>query len=97
MAETVTLQLSDDMARSARETARRTGRQVEDVLTDPIRRAVADDDMTLLVPGAGYPIYTPYGNEAVAQGLLDALHAEEGVTHTADQEYVDRERASWDG
>ncbi len=86
MSKTVMLHLSDDVAHYARETARRTGRQVEDVLTDWIRRAVADDDTTLLVPDAEYPIYTPYGNEAVAQRLLNALYAEEGVTHTADQE-----------
>ncbi len=76
MPETVLLYLSDDMARYARETARRTGRQAEDVLTDLIRHAVANDDTTVLVPGAEYPIHTPYGNEASVQGLLNALNVQ---------------------
>ena len=30
--------------------------------------------MASLAAGVEYPLYTPYGNEAAAQGLLDALH-----------------------
>jgi hypothetical protein len=77
MAEAITLTLPDDVALQARETARRTGRQMEDVLTDWIRRGAARDDATLIESGAAYPIYTPYGNESAAQGLLDALRAAE--------------------
>lgn len=86
MAEAITLELSDEVARHAREAARRTGRQVEDVLTDWISRGAVSDDTTLLVPGAAYPIYTPYGNEVAAQGLLDALKAEGVGAHVTDRE-----------
>lgn len=85
MAEAVTLELSDDVVRQARESAHRTGRLVEDVLTDWISRGAASDDTTRLVPGDAYPIYTPYGNEAATQGLLDALHAAE-MAHPGNQE-----------
>src|SRR5690242_8021233 len=82
MAEAVTLELSDDVARHARETARRTGRQLEDVLTDWIKRGAANDASTQIVLGAEYPIYTPYGNEKAAQVLLDALHSDGPQTIT---------------
>jgi hypothetical protein len=48
MAETVTLELSDDVARRAREAARRTGRRLDDLLTDWIGRAAASEETTLL-------------------------------------------------
>ena len=85
MAEAVTLVLPDDVAHQARETARRTGRPMEEVLADWIRRGAASDDMASLAPGVEYPLYTPYGNEAAAQGLLDALHAA-SAPQTTDQE-----------
>ncbi len=81
MTEAITLELSDEVARHAREAARRTGRQLEDVLTDWISRGAVSDDTTLLVPGAVYPLYTPYGNEAAVQGLLNALKAEDAGAH----------------
>lgn len=74
MAEAVTLELSDDVARHARETARRTGRQLEDVLTDWIKRGAANDASTQIAPGAKYPIYTPYGNEEAAVAISSPLH-----------------------
>ena len=73
MAEAVTLALPDEVARQARETARRTGQALEDVLTAWIRRGAASDDTASLAAGVEYPLYTPYSNEAVAQGLLDTL------------------------
>ena len=82
MAEAVTLALPDEVARQARETARRTGRQLEEVLTDWIRRGAASDETTMLMPGATYPLYTPYGNEAAAQDLLNALRAAEAARTT---------------
>ena len=87
MAETITLELPNEVAHRAREAARRTGRQMEDVLINWISRGAVSDDTTLLVPGATYPIYTPYGNEAAAQGLLDALKAEGTGAHIADREH----------
>ena len=53
-----------------------------DVLTDGLRWGAASEVTTLLVPGAGYPLYTPYGNELLAQDLLDALSAD-GTTDRA--------------
>ena len=84
MAEAVTLELPEDVARQAREVSGRTGRQMADVLTDWLRWGAASDGTMLLMPGTEYPIYTPYGNEPAAQGLLDALHAEEIATRTDD-------------
>lgn len=86
MAESIMLELPDEVAHHAREAARRTGRRMEDVLADWISRGAASDDSTLLVPDAAYPIYTPYGNEAAAQVLLDALKAEGNGAHVADRE-----------
>ena len=85
MPETVTLELSDDVARRARETAHRTGRRLEDVLTDWIGRAAASEETTLLMPGSACPIYTPYGSEAAAQELLNALTSSEAAGRTSDQ------------
>ena len=86
MAEAVTLELSDDVVRQARESAHRTGRQIKDVLADWISRGAASDDTTRLVAGGSYPIYTPYGNEAATQGLLDALNAAEEAAHPGNQQ-----------
>jgi hypothetical protein len=85
MAEAVRLVLPDEVARRAREIARRTGCQMEEVLTDWIRRGAASADLASLADGVEYPLYTPYGNEAAAQGLLDALHAASAAQRT-DQE-----------
>lgn len=74
MSELVTLELPDSIAQYARETAAHTGRSIEQVLTEWIGRAAANEDSTLLIPGAEYPIYTPYGNEAAAQILLEVLN-----------------------
>jgi len=86
MAEAITLELPDAVARRARETARRTGRPMEDVLPDWISRGAAGDETTRLIPGAEYPIYTPYGNEAAAQGLLNALDAAKAESQVPDKE-----------
>ncbi len=85
MAETVTLELPDDVVHRARETARRTGRRMEDVMADWIGRAAANDEVELLVPGATYPIYTPYGNDVAAEELRHALASSEPADHRADQ------------
>ena len=55
MAEAITLELPEDVARQAREVAGRTGRRMADVLTDWLRRGAARDGTALLVPGAEYP------------------------------------------
>ncbi len=73
MAEAVTLQLPDEVARHARATARRTGRPIEDVLTEWLAWVVTSEDASGPHAGDVYPLFTPYGNEAVAQSLLNAL------------------------
>jgi hypothetical protein len=55
------------------------------VLTGRIRRGAASEAIASLAAGVEYPLYTPYGNEAAAQGLLDALHATPAA-QTTDQE-----------
>ena len=52
-----------------------TGRAYEQVLTESLTRGAERDLDSLIVPGLEYPIYTPFGNEAAAQVLLDALKA----------------------
>jgi len=84
MAEAITLKLPDDVVRHAQEIALSTGRDVADVLTDWLRRGALTDASSIPMPDAGYPIYTPYGNEALAQELLDALHTEETPARTDD-------------
>ena len=86
MAQTVTLELSDDVARRATEAAHRTGRRLEDVLTEWIGHAAASEETMLLMPGSAYPIYTPYGYEAAAQELVDALTSSEAAGRTSDQD-----------
>jgi hypothetical protein len=54
------------------------GGQMEDLPVDGLGRDVESDDAPLIA-GADYPIYTPYGNEAVAQELRDALQADEAL------------------
>jgi hypothetical protein len=78
MAESVTLDLPDDVTRRAREDAQRSGREVEDVLVEWIQRGIAAMDGTWLMPGVDYPIWTPYGNEAAAEVLLEVLKTPEG-------------------
>jgi hypothetical protein len=53
-----------------------------DVLTEWLIWGATSDGMEPLMPAAVYPIYTPYGNEAAAQGLLEALHEEEAAART---------------
>jgi hypothetical protein len=77
MAEAVTLQLPDEVARLARATARRTGRPIEDVLTEWLEWVVTSENATTPRAAGEYPLFTPYGNEAAAQSLLDALASAE--------------------
>jgi hypothetical protein len=72
MAITVTLELPDAVVDRAWEAARRTGRSLEAVLADWLGQAAALDEVGFQ-SGATYPVITPYGNEAAAQALLDAL------------------------
>jgi hypothetical protein len=77
MAEAVTLHLPETVARHARATARRTGRPIEDVLTEWLEWVVTSEEATVPHAGLEYPLFTPYGNEAAAQALLDALASAE--------------------
>jgi hypothetical protein len=84
MPKAITLELPEDVVRQAQEIAHSTGRDVADVLTDWVRRGALTDASSISMPDAGYPIYTPYGNEDLAQELLDALHTEETPARTVD-------------
>jgi hypothetical protein len=77
MSELVTLELPEDVVRRAREVAHRTGRRPEGVLAEWVERGAGADTAieVELRTGDAYPIYTPYGNEAAAQALLDVLAA----------------------
>ena len=81
----VTLELPEEVTRRAEEKARRTGRPLESVLTEWIERGAAGEDVAPLVPGTEYPIVTPYGNEAAARVLLDALKAADAADQTEDR------------
>lgn len=92
MSKLVTLDVSEEIARRAREAARRTGRPFEDVLADWLERGASDDRRVESVTGVpqedrgGYPVFTPYGNEAAAEVLLEALRAsEDGAADTRAQ------------
>ena len=67
MSETVTLGIPEAVAARARAAAERSGQPLEAVLTAWLERGAEQDVSVWLTPGAEYPIYTPYGNEAAAQ------------------------------
>jgi len=75
MAEVVTLTVPDGVAQQAKEAARLTGQSPEAVLAEWLLRGAPDDESISLMSSVEYPIYTPYGNEAAAQILLDYLNA----------------------
>jgi len=74
MATVVTLELSEVAARRAAETARQTGRRIDEILTAWIERGVMGDPMVDASTGTEYALLTSYGNETAARTLLDALH-----------------------
>lgn len=73
MATVVTLELSEAAAHRAAETARQTGRRVDEVLTAWIERGAMGDPRADAGTGTEYALLTPYGNETAARTLLDAL------------------------
>jgi len=75
MSEKVILELPDGVARRARETSERTGRSLESILIDWLERSAAQADVYPLLPDTEYTLYTPYGNEAAAQVLMDFLES----------------------
>lgn len=75
MAEMITLEVNENIAQRARETAQRTGRLFEDVLKEWLSRGAEIESAHFPEPGVEYPIYTPYGNEAAAEILRQALLA----------------------
>ncbi|MGH2352410.1 MAG: hypothetical protein ACRDI2_16665 [Chloroflexota bacterium] len=85
MTETVTLELPDEVAHRARAAAHRTGRRLEDVLTEWLDRAAAAEDSALLPPNVEHHIFTPYGNDAAARILLEVLKSAEATDRKVDQ------------
>lgn len=78
----VTLELSEAAAHRAAETARQTGRRVDEILTAWIERGAMGDPMADAGTGTGYALLTPYGNETAARTLLEALHDAEASDAT---------------
>jgi hypothetical protein len=86
MTEMVKLELSDEILNHAKESASRTGQSLEEVLLNWLERgASTEKDIYPLVPGAEYPIYTPFGNEAVAEQLWQILNDAEHKKPTQDK------------
>jgi hypothetical protein len=77
MAQTVNLELSDEIVQKARENAQRTGRSIEIILREWIERGAATEDTASLISNTAYPIYTPLDNDAAASVLLDFLKRSE--------------------
>jgi hypothetical protein len=75
MVEKVTPELSEEVVQRAHAAASRTKRALEEVLAEWTTRGADYDVGSLIVPGVEYPIYTPFGNEAASQVLLEALKA----------------------
>ena len=74
MTEMFTIELSEETARRAQETANRTGRPIEAILSEWIERSALAEEFAPLIPGVEYPIYTPLGNEAAAAVLMELLN-----------------------
>ena len=73
MTEMFTIELSEEAARRAQETASRKGRPIEAVLSEWIERSALVEEFSPLILGVEYPIYTPVGNEAAAAVLMELL------------------------
>ena len=81
MAQIVSLELPDGVIRRAADVAERAGRPIEAVLTEWLEWIAISQQTSDFLSGGTYPIYTPYDNEAAAQGLQDALDAERPAEH----------------
>jgi hypothetical protein len=84
MTEKVILELPDEMLQRAQAAAKRTGRDVQEVLKDWIARGAERDVESLILPNVEYPIYTLLGNEAAAPILLEALKAHQAKDNKQD-------------
>jgi hypothetical protein len=78
MPQVVTLELPDSALHRAQETAERTGRSVESVLTEWIKRVAASDDFSQFTPDAKFQVYTLFGSEDTAQALYEFLKPTNG-------------------
>ena len=75
MAQSVTLELPEELVNRAREAADASHRPVEAVLTEWLEWGASNQETTFVLSGAEYHIFTPYGNEKAAQILSDFLTA----------------------
>lgn len=75
MVEKFTLELSDEIAKRAKVEADRSGRAVEQILTDWVERGAEHPLKTSINSRIEFPIYTPFGNEEVAQILRERMEA----------------------
>ena len=86
MTQTVTLELPDELVRQAKEAASHSGRPLETILTAWLQRGAIGEDTTLLTEGVEYPIFTPFGNEALAAQMLELLKEAEEADRKSDQD-----------
>ncbi len=77
MTRSITLDLSETIVHRAQETAERTGRSLELVLSDWIERGSEQDDLTNVLLQTEHHLYSPLGGEDTAQALLDYLKSQE--------------------
>jgi hypothetical protein len=79
MSSAVTLNLSEATIERAQAVAKRTGSTLEMVLMDWIERGaeVDDTDISPLMTGHTYHIYTPLGMERTARGLYELLNSKD--------------------
>ena len=85
MVEKVILEISDEMLQRVQEVAKRTGHDYKEILSNWLTRGAATDAEALIEPNVEYPIYTPIGNEAAAQVLLDALKAHQAAKRSGNR------------
>ena len=85
MTEMFTVELSEETARRAQETAARTGHPVEAILSEWIERSALAEEFSPLMSGVEYPIYTPLGNEAAVAVLAELLRESEESDKQAGQ------------
>ncbi len=85
MNRTVTLELPEEMLNHADEVAHRSGQTVDAILAAWIRSGEADAETKLLIVSPEHLVYNPYGDEAVAQALLDALEADKIAENQIEQ------------
>lgn len=80
MSHAITLDLPENTLQRAQETAQRTGRSLEMVLTEWVERGSAQEEAMISLLNTSHRLYTPLGGEATAHALLDYLNSQQNDT-----------------